>query len=516
MKLIRLFISVMACAAILLTGCKKDNDPDTYIVTVNNDGNGTAQADATTAEAGATVKLTATPNAGYIFSKWTVESGGITFTDETTNPATFTMPANAVSVKAEFAAIPPDTYAIIVNNDGNGTAQADAETAEAGTIIELTATPAAGYEFSQWVVESGEITFTDATANPATFTMPANAVSVKAEFVVQKTYLIYLAGYYMNAGYDSFAYTLTNGVQADLLPPAGGFDAQPVSMTVSGGKTYVAGRYFDSEGYARACYWMDGTVTKLDGTAGRNEDQTEYVQSITVSDGKVYAAGSYMNNYNAVPCYWVDGALNTLTLPNDATMGGAYSIAVSGGKVYAAGYIYQNNKRVPGYWLDGAFVSLGIPDGATFQINQGMGIAVADKVYVMGTYLLSSVYYPCVWADGTRTELPFDASANGGAYGRSIAVSGGKVYVSGYSVADNRNIACYWMDGVRTDLNTPVDTYSMGNSIGVIDGKVYVSGCYYDSSYALKPCYWFDGERTDLDIPTGGTQASITGIYISE
>lgn len=332
----------------------------------------------------------------------------------------------------------------------------------------------------------------------------------------EKVYNIYLAGYYMNAGYDSYAYTLINGVQTDLLPPTGGFDAYPYAMTVSGGKTYVVGRYSDSDGRARACYWVDDAVTKLDGLVGRDEDQTEHVQSIVISDSKVYTAGFYTNNYNTVPCYWVDGVLNTLTLPNDATRGGAYSIAISDGKVYVAGYIYQNNKNVPGYWLDDAFVLLDIPDGATLRATNGMGIAVADKVYMMTNYRLDSKDYPCIWADGIRTDLTFDNTANGGAIGESLAVSGDKVYVSGYSVTDNRDKACYWVDAVRTDLDTPADMYSDGYSIGVINGKVYIGGGYYDNSYTFKPCYWFDDVRTDLDIPIGGTQASIIGIYISE
>jgi len=323
---------------------------------------------------------------------------------------------------------------------------------------------------------------------------------------------IYLAGFYQNAYYDNFAYTLINDVQTDLLPPTGGFDANPAYMAVSGGKTYVVGSYFDNEGYSRACYWVDGAVAKLDGLAGRGDDQTESVYAITVSDDKVYTAGLYMNNYNAVPCYWVDGALTTLALPAGATLGAASSIAVSGGKVYAAGYSY-GSARIPGYWSDGVFVPLDIPAGATAEIQTG--IAVSDKVYVMGTYKLNSKYYPCIWADGVRSELAFDVSANGGAVGKSMTVSNGKVYVSGYSVTDNRNKACYWTDGVRAELDTPADMYSDGLSIGVIDDKVYVGGRYYDSSYNFKPCYWFDGARTNLDIPTGGTQASIIGMYVS-
>lgn len=221
-----------------------------------------------------------------------------------------------------------------------------------------------------------------------------------------------------------------------------------------------------------------------------------------------------MDNYNAVPCYWVDGVLNTLALPEGVFMGLARSIAVSGGKVYAAGDCY-GSARIPGYWNDGVFVPLSVPDGASYQTSNTK-IVISDKVYVMGNYRLNSKYYPCVWADGVRADLTFDDSANGGATGTSLTVSGGKVYISGYSITDNRYKACYWMDGTRTDLNTPADMYSDALSIGVIDGKVYVGGSYFGTSYDYKPCYWFDGVRTDLDIPTGGTQASIIGMYVSE
>lgn len=412
----------------------------------------------------------------------------------------------------------PVTYTVTVTNDANGTAEADKATAEAGTIVKLTATAADGYIFEKWTVESGDITLSpDATTNPATFTMPANAVSVKAEFTVQKTYSIYLAGAYQNGNYNTFGYTSVNGVQTDLPAPAGGINAQPNSMTVFGGKTYVAGGYFDSDGMARACYWIDGTVTKLDGPADRDSDQPDYVRSITVSDGKVYAAGSYRNNSNDFPCYWVDGAFNALALPSGTSSGATYAIAVSGSKVYAAGYSYDS-AIIPGYWNDGVFVSLDIPAGAALMVlnGMGMGIAVSDKVYVMGNYILNDVNYPCVWADGVRTDLTFDNSANGVALGTSLAVSGGKVYVLGAFITDVFNKACYWVDGTRTDLKIPADTYSRGASIGVIDGKVYVGGRYYDSPFTLKPCYWFGDERTDLDIPTGGIQASITGMYVSK
>lgn len=74
--------------------------PTTYTVTVQNDGNGTASASPTTAEAGTEITLSATANTGYHFSEWQVISPatGVTISDNK-----FTMPSSDVTVKAIFA-----------------------------------------------------------------------------------------------------------------------------------------------------------------------------------------------------------------------------------------------------------------------------------------------------------------------------------------------------------------------------------------------------------------------------
>jgi phosphoribosylformylglycinamidine (FGAM) synthase PurS component len=141
-----------------------------YAITVQNDGNGTAGASATTATIGQEITLTATPNSGFRLKQWEVVSGGITIVENK-----FTMPASAVTVKAVFEKI---QYAITVQNDGNGTASASAATATIGEEITLTATPNIGYLFKEWEVVSGAITI---VSNK--FTMPAGEVTVKAVFV---------------------------------------------------------------------------------------------------------------------------------------------------------------------------------------------------------------------------------------------------------------------------------------------------------------------------------------------
>lgn len=150
-----------------------------YDVVVVDAPNGTITASEDSAEAGTVITLTATPNAGYKLGSWSV-------TDEADNTITvtdnkFTMPASDVLVTATFDAIV--YYDIVVDDStANGTIAASAATAEEGTVITLTATPASGYKLGSWTV-------TDNADNPVTvtdnkFTMPASDVLVTATFVV--------------------------------------------------------------------------------------------------------------------------------------------------------------------------------------------------------------------------------------------------------------------------------------------------------------------------------------------
>ena len=70
-----------------------------YAVTVTSDANGTASADMTSAVAGETVTLTATPNSGYVFDQWTDKTPTILVIGA---DGKFTMPGENVIVKATF------------------------------------------------------------------------------------------------------------------------------------------------------------------------------------------------------------------------------------------------------------------------------------------------------------------------------------------------------------------------------------------------------------------------------
>ena len=124
--------------------------PTTYTVTVSNDGNGTGTATPSTAVAGTTIILTATPNTGYHFKEWQVISGGVTIKDEK-----FLMPNDNVEVKAIFEEDVPAPTEFIVTFDGNGgTLSVGSMTTTNQKLSSLPSASRSGrYSFDGWYTE---------------------------------------------------------------------------------------------------------------------------------------------------------------------------------------------------------------------------------------------------------------------------------------------------------------------------------------------------------------------------
>jgi len=137
---------------------------------------------------GTPISVTPAPNsgAGYSFIGWSVSGVAITGGSQA-DPATFNMPANAVTLTANFSLEPPPsapaTYTLTIDpNPANGriTGTATGEYDE-GAAIQAKAIADRGYEFAGWTVTGAEITGGN-IVNPATFSMPANAVTLTATF----------------------------------------------------------------------------------------------------------------------------------------------------------------------------------------------------------------------------------------------------------------------------------------------------------------------------------------------
>lgn len=132
---------------------------NTYTVTVENDGNGTASADPASAKMGAEVSLTAMPKSGYHFKRWEVVPDKVEIENNK-----FTMPADDVTVKAIFERNASSGgsggggggttyYTLTFETNGGGSMQAIR--AARGKTLDLSAyTPMRdGYDFGGWYAD---------------------------------------------------------------------------------------------------------------------------------------------------------------------------------------------------------------------------------------------------------------------------------------------------------------------------------------------------------------------------
>jgi hypothetical protein len=145
-------------------------------------GGGTA-ADLTNASpyaAGTVVSIQAVAAAGYQFVNWSATTS--TFGSVTAATTNFTMPSQNVTVTANFVAVYNLTMAVTPGGSGTATDLTNASPYAAGTVVNIQAVAAAGCQFANWTAPAG--TLGNATAAVTNFTMPAQNVTVTANFAV--------------------------------------------------------------------------------------------------------------------------------------------------------------------------------------------------------------------------------------------------------------------------------------------------------------------------------------------
>ena len=109
---------------------------------------------------------------GKVFDKWVVESGDITLADASSATTTFTMPADAVSVKATYKDKPVTTYNLTTQvNGGHGTISASKTGLTEGSTETVIFTPDDGYEIDIVTVNGVE---TGVLSNVLNVTMDAD------------------------------------------------------------------------------------------------------------------------------------------------------------------------------------------------------------------------------------------------------------------------------------------------------------------------------------------------------
>ncbi|SFT59108.1 FecR family protein [Lachnospiraceae bacterium XBD2001] len=137
--------------------------PTTYNVSVSSSPaeGGSATPSVPSAEAGASVTLTATPSAGYKFLQWTVTEGGATLANASEATTTLIMAAANAVVTASFEALPRDKNVTVQwsfdgeegsveggvdNGSGEENYNEHYYLAYEGESLTITATPATGYK----------------------------------------------------------------------------------------------------------------------------------------------------------------------------------------------------------------------------------------------------------------------------------------------------------------------------------------------------------------------------------
>ena len=173
-----------------------ENAPKTYKLDVTDAKvtlkDGSDVADLTAVRVGTELVATADEKDGYTFTGWEV-TGLPADVDTTKATISFTMPANNVTLKAQYTENAPETYELKVTDAKvtlkDGGTVADLTAVPVGTELVATAPEKDGYTFTGWEV-TGLPADVDTTKVTISFTMPANNVTLKAQYTenAPKTY----------------------------------------------------------------------------------------------------------------------------------------------------------------------------------------------------------------------------------------------------------------------------------------------------------------------------------------
>lgn len=144
--------------------------------TIKVDGNVASSGKGAHSDTNGKVEITGSLSAGSPFI--TVGTTEMTADQGTkTGGGSFLYTDGANTVQIRSVGVPGPIYTITIQNDANGTASANVNSAAQGKEITLTASANGNYRFKEWQVISGGVII---TGNK--FTMPANNVTIKAVF----------------------------------------------------------------------------------------------------------------------------------------------------------------------------------------------------------------------------------------------------------------------------------------------------------------------------------------------
>ncbi len=194
------------------------------------------------------ISITATPNAGYAFSHWTV-SAGSQATDPNAASTTVTMDQSK-TVTAVFVTLPELTMAVSPAGTGATSPAAGGPYPKAlNEVVAITATPAEGFLFSHWTVSAG-LQVADPNAAGTTVTMDQSK-TVTAVFSEIPAVAPQLRAFWA----DVFHYGLQNASQID----------QMISLAVQGNYNAIFAEvlaHHDNPVGSHGAYWRSNAVAR--------------------------------------------------------------------------------------------------------------------------------------------------------------------------------------------------------------------------------------------------------------
>ena len=225
------------------------------------------------------VTVTAPEKDGFTFTGWEV-TGLSADVDTTKATISFTMPANNVTLKAQYTENAPKTYKLDVSDATitlkDGSDVADLTAVRAGTELVATAPEKDGYTFTGWEV-TGLPADVDTTKATISFKMPANNVTLKAQYTenAPKTYTVTMGeeetDYAVDADVSITApekdgYTFT-GWEVTGLPADVDTTKATISFKMPANNVTLKAQYTENAPKTYKLDVSDATITLKDGGA---------------------------------------------------------------------------------------------------------------------------------------------------------------------------------------------------------------------------------------------------------
>jgi hypothetical protein len=230
-----------------------------------------------------------------------------------------------------------------------------------------------------------------------------------------------------------------NGV-LDTLKRSSGLETDAYSIAISGKDIYVGGGYngflLQNSGSKNALLWKNGIPTEFGGSVA-------HINDLFATSNDLYSAGFDGDSF-AQPhaTYYKNGSVVKL---NDTAGFASTGIYVSGNDVYVSGDKSVGFDPYAVYWKNGIKISL------STQISDSNAIYVSGTdVYVAGWETVNGKTIATIWKNGVAMHLSSSSSDC-----TDVSVSGNNVYVIGEVFGSpGTPAAITWKNGIATTLTS--------------------------------------------------------------